>query len=333
MPSAILLPAPPPLPSHTWRPARREDAQAMRRLYLACDETSGGNSARFVTGYESDFDSTDSDPAADSLMAVDTDGALAALAWVSVSRAITHQHRAQIEGAVHPDFRGRGLGDFLLTWMEARARQIFATLPNDRERMLRIDYSGARDDAVPLYERHGFQLSHAEEIMRRDLRQPIPDRPLPEGMVLLAYRPELAHTVYETYADAFHERAGGMGWSEPAWTSAFLRYGAFRPDCSFLVMDGDAAAAYAVCAIDPAENERQQETEGWVLQIGVRPAWRRRGLAAALLCEVMRRFHDEGLDYAALDVNVNNPTAQATYRSLGFETVKRLTTYWKTLEG
>jgi ribosomal protein S18 acetylase RimI-like enzyme len=324
------LPSPPDLPGLTWRPARREDAPALRRLYLACDEAAGGNNARFVTGYETDFDSSDTNPATDTLVAVDTNGDLAALAWVSTSRAIKHQYRAQLEGAVHPHARGRGIGDFLLDWMEARARQIFAMFPRDRELVLRIDFMGTRDDAVPLYERHGFVFNHAADIMRRDLRAPIPDRPLPPSMAFVGYAPELAGAAYAVYADAFYERTAGSPASESTWTSAFLGYSHFRPDCSLLVMDGEVAAAYAVCGVEPAEHDPAQ-AEGWVNQIGVRAAYRRRGIATALLCEVMRRFRAEGLRFAALDVNVNNPTAKLAYEKIGFATVKRLTVYRKVI--
>ena len=330
------LPTPPGLEGHTWRPVRRSDAAAMRRLYLACDAAGGGDDARSVLLYEADFDNPETTPATDTLAAVDERGEIAALAWVAVSQAIKHQDRARIEGAVHPAYRRRGLGDFLLTWMEVRARQIFAALARnagegsgDRERVLRIEFTGERADALALYERHGFELSHAEDIMRRDLRRPIPDMPLPQGVTPIDYAPEQAQAIYEVYADAFAERAGGVAWSAPAWQSAFLGYSYFRPDCSVAASAGDQLLGYVVSGIDPVENEHQAEAEGWILQIGVRPAHRRRGIAAALLCEAMRRFRAEGLDYAALDVNVNNPTARLTYERLGFEVTKRFTVYRK----
>lgn len=327
MPIESELPAAPELEGYTWRPLRRSDAAAMRGLYLACDEAGGGSDARSVLLYEADFDSPETTPATDTLAAVDARGKIAALAWVAVSQAIKHQDRARIEGVVHPDYRGRGLGAFLLTWMEARARQIFAALPGDRERVLRIEFVGARDDAIPLYERRGFALSHAEDIMRRDLRQPIPDAGPPAGVALELFRSDLAPAIYQAYADAFRER--GVGWSEAAWTSAFLGYAHFRPDYSLVASAGAGLAGYVVCAIDPRENE--QQSEGWVMQIGVRPAYRRLGVATTLLCEVMRRFRAEGLDFAALDVNVNNPTARMTYERLGFAATKRFVVFGKTI--
>lgn len=59
---------------------------------------------------------------------------------------------------------------------------------------------------------------------------------------------------------------------------------------------------YALCAVEG-------NTSGHIVQMGVRPLWRRRGLAGMLLAEAMRRFRAEGLRYATLEVNVNNPQA------------------------
>jgi mycothiol synthase len=57
----------------------------------------------------------------------------------------------------------------------------------------------------------------------------------------------------------------------------------------------------------------------WIVQVGVVPAARRRGLAAALVSEALGRLRAEGSDQAWLTVNVNNPGAAAVYRRLGFE--------------
>jgi len=71
MPIESELPAAPELEGYTWRPLRRSDAAAMRGLYLACDEAGGGSDARSVLLYEADFDSPETTPATDTLVAVD----------------------------------------------------------------------------------------------------------------------------------------------------------------------------------------------------------------------------------------------------------------------
>jgi len=53
-------------------------------------------------------------------------------------------------------------------------------------------------------------------------------------------------------------------------------------------------------------------------QLGVVPAWRRRGVARALLVQALRGFRDAGFPHAALTVNDDNPAALGLYDRLGF---------------
>jgi GNAT superfamily N-acetyltransferase len=61
--------------------------------------------------------------------------------------------RAQIDGLrVHPDMRGRGIGNVLLWWVLERARERgcgIANLSTDR-----------RSDAESFFTKHGFQTTH-----------------------------------------------------------------------------------------------------------------------------------------------------------------------------
>jgi len=58
-------------------------------------------------------------------------------------------------------------------------------------------------------------------------------------------------------------------------------------------------------------------------QVGVAPAFRRRGLASALVTEALARLRARGYDTVFLHVNTNNPGALATWRSLGFQPAGR----------
>jgi len=93
-------------------------------------------------------------------------------------------------------------------------------------------------------------------------------------------------------------------------------------------MDGAEAAGFAICHVQ-TEGQDQPSGEGWIIQMGVRPSRRNRGLGSALLSEVMRRLRAEGLRYAVLDVNVNNAQALHLYQRLGFERTRRYTSYQK----
>ncbi|MGB9299271.1 MAG: GNAT family N-acetyltransferase, partial [Anaerolineae bacterium] len=92
------------------------------------------------------------------------------------------------------------------------------------------------------------------------------------------------------------------------------------------------AVGFAICHV---ETEGADDTAGvgWIVQMGVRPAWRRRGLGRALLCEVMHGLQADGLTSAALEVNIDNHRAMRLYERLGFERSRRRTSYQKVARG
>lgn len=73
--------------------------------------------------------------------------------------------------------------------------------------------------------------------------------------------------------------------------------------------------------------------EAELLSIGVAPAYRRRGVAAALLEAGMTRSHRMGARVMYLEVAVDNETAQALYREHGFDAVGRREDYYARPDG
>jgi len=305
------LPTPPTLSGHIWRPLRREDAPALYRLERECAPIDGDTNPGTDDHYHKLVDHAGGRLATDTICAAASSGRLAAGAWIRFDDTLAHEYRAFLEGRVHPEHRRRGLGRFLLHRMETRARQVFATIPGDRPRVMRIDFYDRGDDAVALYEQAGFEFAFAEDEMRRDLSRPIPANPLPPGMTFSTWTPERAGDFFGVYEDAFRGRPGFPDWAEDVWRDAFTGHSSFRADLSLLISEG--------------------EEHGWIDQLGVRPPWRGRGLAGALLSEIMRRCQTDGLRHAMLDVNIDNPQAIGVYERLRFELFRRRTVYKKTI--
>jgi ribosomal protein S18 acetylase RimI-like enzyme len=98
----------------------------------------------------------------------------------------------------------------------------------------------------------------------------------------------------------------------------------FRPDLSFVVMAGDQLVGFSYNTVCTEANARQGLQEGWIGDLGVRRAWRRRGIATALLCASMQAFCAAGLAYATLGVDTENLTgALRLYERLGFVADRR----------
>jgi len=65
-----------------------------------------------------------------------------------------------------------------------------------------------------------------------------------------------------------------------------------------------------------------------ILNIATDPAWRRRGVAAALMQHVFDRARRQGLSSAFLEVRVGNTGAIDLYRRFGFNVVSRRPGYY-----
>jgi mycothiol synthase len=321
------LPVAPRLSGYTWRPLRREDAPALHDLELECAPVDGGTSLSTVEGYLMRFEQSGESVETDTLCAVDSAGRLAAMAWVTCDDSLRHEYRVFLDGRVHPAYRGRGLGSFILQWMEARAHKMLSEFKEDKPAVLRFDFFDRSDDALALFEEHGFRFAFAEDEMRLDLSHAVPEGDPPAGMTLVAWSTERAGLFFETYGDAFRERPRFPNWSEETWRHNFASGASFREDLSLLLLEGTEPVGFVLCHVE--EDAEMPGGLGWIAQMGVRPAWRNRGLGGALLCEVLRKLQADGLGWAALEVNVDNDRALRLYERLGFERCRRRTSYQK----
>jgi mycothiol synthase len=301
-------------------------------LLIAVDQADDRGGADTLDEMASNFDDPWTTPETDTLAAVANDGQIAALAWTYVNPQPEGEVHAFLWGEVHPEHRGRGLGHAVLSWMEARVRQRLQSAPAHLPRDIRVACPDHLPDRVRLIERHGFTPIRHYYRMRRDLSLPIPEVEFPDGIRLRTYDPDLDEATFHAYNESFSDH-----WSfEPAtpedWQLLFVGRETFRPELTFIATDGDDVAGFSLNRVNPEDNARQGIQEGWVGQLGVRRAWRKRGIASALLCESMRAFKAAGLDYAVLGVDSENPTgALGLYERVGFAIVKRFILFSKSV--
>jgi mycothiol synthase len=296
----------------TWRPLNEADRAAITALAAACQAVDGGQALIAVDRYVIQRD-TAAPPHA-TIGAFDSAGRLAAATVVQLDDTAQEQ-RANIVGQVHPEYRGRRLGNFLIEWSVAQGRALLAAHPADRPHVLRLTTESLSEAAARLYARHGLTQQFAEDVMRRDLRAALPDAPLPPGVTLATWAPELADQFFEAYQAAFRERPGFPVWNAEQWVEWATGDEGFHPAMSLLARDGEQPIGFIVC------------DNAWIVQVGTRPEWRGRGLGSALVVEALRRFRAAGRDHVTLDVNVNNPSAARVYARLGFVVVGQRARY------
>jgi mycothiol synthase len=226
----------------------------------------------------------------------DSDGRLVAAGAVRDGPVFT--------GLVDPAVRGTGLGSRLLDW------------GLDHPGPVTVETEGLTAGAEALFASRGLRQVFAEDVMRIDLAGAVPEPAWPDGTALTAWSDATAERFAAVYDAAFRDRPGFPGLSAAEWIADVAEDDDFRPDWSILAtVPGVGDAGFVTAAV------------GWIVQVGVVPAARGRGLGAALVMESLGRRQPEGETEAWLDVNIDNPGAAGLYRRLGFATAGRRARY------
>jgi ribosomal protein S18 acetylase RimI-like enzyme len=84
---------------------------------------------------------------------------------------------------------------------------------------------------------------------------------------------------------------------------------------------GDQIAGMVLARIDDKENQQRQRKHGYTEHIYVRPAWRKRGLASALIARSLQVLKEQGILEAELGVDAENESAAfSLYQRMGYKT-------------
>ena len=100
------------------------------------------------------------------------------------------------------------------------------------------------------------------------------------------------------------------------WTADMIRSELNNPSCLYLAaVDGDTLVGYI--------GVQTVLDEGYINNVAVRPEYRRKGIAAALISLLINEARAIGLAFMTLEVRESNAPAIALYEKLGFTTVGR----------
>ncbi len=223
------------------------------------------------------------------------DGSPVAAGWSEL-----HGDLGTFVGVVAQGAKGRGLGAALVDRGEARAVERKAgkihtwVLPEDERAVALLGARGYRE-VRRFYE---MAIEFTEE----------PNVPEPSGpLVPETFREDDAQAFHGAMDEAFRDHWEWHGMPFDQWWA--MRQG---DDHSlwFVVRDGDEIVA--------AVRNEARETFGYVGMLGVRRAWRGRGLGKALLHRTFSEFWRRGLARVTLGVDADSPTgATQLYESVG----------------
>ncbi len=282
------------------RPATRGDAPEIVDLLNACDVAEVGEPDSTLEDLENDWATEGFDPARDAWVAEGSRG------LVGYAYAGDQFRTGELEADlwVHPEHHERELAGRLLGLAERRAAAL-AVERDYGDPKLDVFCVSANRAKRDLLRKHGYEPARTVYRMTVDLGGGEPEArgagdrpPAPEGLEIRAFRPGTdERTMFDTLRDAFADHYRRSDEPFEAWKTRLLGHPDFVPELWALAWDDAAGeAAGAVVAYDHGDL-------GWVQGLGVRPAWRRRGLGAALLAHVLAAFEARGQRRVDLSVD------------------------------
>jgi mycothiol synthase len=213
-----------------------------------------------------------------------------------------------MEGWVRPDLRRQGIGSALLHSAESITRALGA------ERLTARTFSDL-SGGMALFSACGFVETRRFHQMWMPLDDSWLDVPaLLDGFVVRPFRIEDAQEVYEADIEAFSTHWGSQPQPFESWRR--LRLVDFDPELWVLIWDSAAGHIAALCMTTQSQFGNATG-DGWIPHLGVRPAYRGRGLGRTALIEGLRRLRLTGFDRAGLHVDSGNPVAIQLYESVG----------------
>ena len=294
------------------RPPEPGDAEAVAALQNA--ETMDAHGLADSTSEEllAVWSTPEQEPGPRSAVVVDADGTVVAFLELSVD-LVGHEvfgYAALPLDACHE------LGDALLAEIEERAAW-WHRRPGMEGGVLRIGALDAPGAWPATMERAGYRLVRRLLLMRAPLGEALEPPSWPDGIVLRPFDRETdARAVHGALAEAFTDDVGPPFdpfdlWYRLAFVQPRHRY---RDDLIVVAWSGDEVAG----ALIGAESVAESPDGGYVAELGVRRAHRRRGLGRALLLEAFARFRAAGCVEAVLHVDAASGTgAVGLYRAVG----------------
>lgn len=233
-----------------------------------------------------------------------------------------------LDGTVHPEHRGQGIGSRLVPLMVDRARAYA------RERDLTPVVTGGalttNTDAADIFGRHGLRPHRWTFVMEVALSGPPSEPPaLPEGYSLSTWEGVGPDELRAAHNRAFVDHPDFTPWSASMWNQWVAGSRTFRPALSLLARDEwGGIASYIQTSEFEAVAEATGIRDAFLAKVGTVEGHRRKGLAGVLLRIALERYREHGFDRASLEVDSENPTgALGIYERAGFRTSIRWTSY------
>jgi len=317
----------------TMRPATLDDVDAAVEMFNARSRLFYGTDQSTTEDMLGWWKGARFDPARDTRAVFDASGRM--LAWAHAGDPGAPYVSLGCSVITHPDVAARkALWDDLYTWALGAASARVEKAPAGA-RVVAADSAMAEDEARrTALERAGFGIVRIQNTMRIDLTQAPPSPVWPGGVsVRPAKVEEELEAMVVASREAFRDHWGYV--EEPLdqaiadWKEWIASLGGRRdPSLWFVAHEGSQIAGLGLFSTQIAGDA----TRSYVESLSVRPAYRKRGIALALLHQGFGEVHRRGYEAVELDMDSENLTgALRLYERAGMRVIRRMYSYEKEL--
>lgn len=332
--TSVQGPSIPEIPGVTLRRYRGpEDLPPMASVITRSREADGVIYVTTVEDLSGQFEKPeDFDPRTDVLI-VEADGQI-----IGVSRVSLQERKNALRAYNHsvellPGWRGKGMRERLFRYNEEYIRTRAKKDGIGSTNVYELWAGDTENEWKSIVQTNGYHpVQHVLDMVRK--LDDIPDMPLPEGFEIRPVTPE--HYSMIQQAD---KESSMQDWDfrHEDWTEErfhhFIASTGSRPDLWQVAWKGDTIAGMVLNYILKEENEQFDRKRGHTEHVSVRQQFRGRGLARALLAHSFRVLKENGMEEAALGMEVENPhDPLRLYQGMGFKIELHLTWYQKPVD-
>jgi len=232
-------------------------------------------------------------------------------------------------GFLLPAWRRKGIGTAMLLHAEQRLREIAAGHPRDGGRFFQAFASESEKGTLALLESQDYKPIRYELDLRRDLGEPFPDAPMPEGLEIRPVEEGHVWQIFDAMNEAFRDHWSYRQESREEF-EGWMKSPTYNPQLWKIAWDGDQVAGMVLNFINENENKEYNRKRGYTEGICTRRPWRKRGLSRSLIVQSMKMFKEMGMTETAHGVDAQNLSgAVRLYQSVGYRTVKQHTIFRK----
>ena len=306
----------------TARPLSADDVAAVAALLAAAEQIDDTGEYPDAEDLAEWWRGWGLEPARDGLVVCDPAGLPVAYATVMAPPTFRDAFTVYLEGRVRPDLRGQGIGSALLAWQLDRGTALHAERHPESPGALTVEVPGGMPSLEALARRAGLQAERWYREMQRPLTDLPEKRPL-AGADIVPFTWDRDDEVRRAHNAAFVRHHGSSERDPETWASLFTGQRSFRPDLSRLAVEDGVVVGYVLAYVYEADTAARGTREVVLGQIGVLPQARGRGVASALIAEVLREAARRDCRTAGLGVDTENVTgALRLYEALGFRTAR-----------